>query len=158
MISFVRIDHRLLHGQVVYSWLKSIDCQAVLICNDGVAEDETRQRLMQLSVPDKKKFLARGIDATAAILNNPKNQPVKFFVILESLADAVALIDRVPQINNLNLGSIKKVDGAIKISNAVFLTPADKALLIALHRRPVALDVRQLANDEPIDIYPLLAE
>lgn len=158
MISFVRVDHRLLHGQVVYSWLKTIDCQAVLICNDAVAEDETRQRLMQLSVPDKKKFLARGIEAAANILNNPKNQPVKFFIILESVADAAELINRVPQITRLNVGSIKNSDGAIKVSNAVYLTPQDKALLSALRQRGISLDVRQVANDESIDIRPLLTE
>ncbi len=157
MISFVRIDHRLLHGQIVYSWLKTIDFQAVLICNDAVAEDQTRQRLMQLSVPDNKKFLARGITATAAILNNPKNQPVKFFIILENLQDTAALVAQVPGIDSLNLGSIKKSEGAVKMSNSVFLTPEDKALLLDFHRQQIKLDVRQLANDEPIDIYPRLS-
>ena len=40
MIVLVRVDHRLLHGQVVFTWTKSISTDSILIASDPVVKDE----------------------------------------------------------------------------------------------------------------------
>ena len=42
-IEFTRIDDRLVHGQVVTTWLKKYDIEQVIIVSDAVALDKTRQ-------------------------------------------------------------------------------------------------------------------
>lgn len=42
MIKLVRVDHRLLHGQVAFTWVKMIGTDCILIANDSVAKDELR--------------------------------------------------------------------------------------------------------------------
>ncbi|HFI2463745.1 TPA: PTS sugar transporter subunit IIB, partial [Streptococcus suis] len=44
-ISFVRIDDRLVHGQVVTTWLKKYDIEQVIIVNDDIVQDKTRQTI-----------------------------------------------------------------------------------------------------------------
>ncbi len=39
MVKLVRVDHRLLHGQVVFIWTASIGVDCILIANDDVAND-----------------------------------------------------------------------------------------------------------------------
>ena len=39
MIKLVRVDHRFLHGQVVFSWIKTIGVDCILVANDEVAKD-----------------------------------------------------------------------------------------------------------------------
>ena len=50
-IEFVRIDDRLVHGQVVTTWLKKYDIEQVIIVNDRISEDKTRQSILKISAP-----------------------------------------------------------------------------------------------------------
>lgn len=51
MIKLVRIDHRLLHGQVAFAWTKYLGTDCILIANDSVAQDELRMSALRLSKP-----------------------------------------------------------------------------------------------------------
>lgn len=42
MIKLVRVDHRLLHGQVAMAWTQSLDVDCMLIANDAIMKDEIR--------------------------------------------------------------------------------------------------------------------
>ena len=39
-INFLRIDDRLIHGQVVVAWIKNYRAKRVMIVDDQVAKDE----------------------------------------------------------------------------------------------------------------------
>ena len=43
MITLLRVDHRLLHGQVAFSWTQYVGADCILIANDSVPEDELRK-------------------------------------------------------------------------------------------------------------------
>ena len=47
MIKFIRIDHRLLHGQVVFSWSKSLQINRILVVNDEAANDEFKKNVFR---------------------------------------------------------------------------------------------------------------
>ncbi|MDR0615379.1 MAG: PTS sugar transporter subunit IIB, partial [Synergistaceae bacterium] len=36
MIKLVRVDHRLIHGQVAFSWTKYLDADCVLLASDAL--------------------------------------------------------------------------------------------------------------------------
>ena len=49
MIKLVRIDHRLLHGQVVFSWSKFFNINRIIVANDEAANDEFKKMSLNLS-------------------------------------------------------------------------------------------------------------
>ena len=38
MIKLVRVDHRLLHGQVIFSWTKQVGTNYIIVADDKVPE------------------------------------------------------------------------------------------------------------------------
>jgi pts-sorbose: PTS system, mannose/fructose/sorbose family, IIB component len=42
-INLVRIDDRLIHGQVATVWSKEANAQRIIICSDEVAKDQIRK-------------------------------------------------------------------------------------------------------------------
>lgn len=42
MIKLVRLDYRLLHGQVVFGWVNHISAQRIIIVDDAAANDELK--------------------------------------------------------------------------------------------------------------------
>ena len=53
MILLLRVDHRLLHGQVVFSWIQNLKADCILIANDSVATDELRKSTLKLAKPQE---------------------------------------------------------------------------------------------------------
>ena len=51
MIKLLRVDYRLVHGQVAISWSRHIGADCILVANDEVAKDEMRQSMLRLSKP-----------------------------------------------------------------------------------------------------------
>lgn len=50
-VHFLRIDDRLIHGQVIVGWLPTLGSTHIMIVNDRIAADGVRQEMMGLSVP-----------------------------------------------------------------------------------------------------------
>ena len=69
MIVLVRVDHRLLHGQVVFTWTKSISTDCILIASDAVVKDELRMTALRLSKPNGVKLVMKSIDDSIKALN-----------------------------------------------------------------------------------------
>lgn len=42
MIKLLRVDERLIHGQVAFAWTNSLKADCILIVNDAVAADKLR--------------------------------------------------------------------------------------------------------------------
>lgn len=51
MIKLVRLDYRLLHGQVVFGWVNHISAQRIIIVDDAAANDELKKSALSLSKP-----------------------------------------------------------------------------------------------------------
>ncbi|NLM17716.1 MAG: PTS sugar transporter subunit IIB [Candidatus Riflebacteria bacterium] len=51
-IKFLRIDDRLIHGQVIVGWLPKLSPKQLLVVNEKIQNDFMRQELMSLSVPE----------------------------------------------------------------------------------------------------------
>ena len=52
MIQLLRVDHRLLHGQVVFSWCGQLNPNCILIANDADATDDVRKAALRPGKPN----------------------------------------------------------------------------------------------------------
>lgn len=49
MIKLLRVDHRLLHGQVAFSWTSTLSADCILIASDAVMKDDLRKMSIKLA-------------------------------------------------------------------------------------------------------------
>ena len=52
MIKLTRIDDRLVHGQVAFTWVSSLGIDCLVVANEKIAKDEFQKMAMGLHVPD----------------------------------------------------------------------------------------------------------
>ena len=50
-VELLRIDDRLVHGQVVEGWVKALRINAIVVASDAVDADDTQKALYFLAVP-----------------------------------------------------------------------------------------------------------
>lgn len=150
MLKLLRVDHRMLHGQVAFSWTNNIDADCILIANDGVAGDELRKTTMKLAKPQGVKLVIKNITDSITALNSGVTDKYKLFIVVESVTDAYKLTKNVPFIKSINLGGVKAKEGTRNISKAVNLLPEEEKMLKELDQSGIEIEIRQLPTDSKV--------
>ena len=147
MIKLTRIDDRLVHGQVAFTWTPALGVDCLLIANDKVAKDEFMKMTLGLAKPAGTKLLIKSIKDAVVYLNDEKNKSLKVLLIINSVKDAYAIVAEVPEIKSVNFGGIRLKDGAKLISKAVAITDEDITLIRELLSKGIELEIRQVPTD-----------
>ncbi|AUX92223.1 PTS sugar transporter subunit IIB [Mixta gaviniae] len=147
MIKLLRVDHRLLHGQVAFSWTQYIGADCILIANDSVPNDDLRKTTIKLAKPPAVKLVIKSIDDAIEAIKSGVTDKYKLFIVVESVADAWRLASAVPQIVSINLGGIKAREGSRNISKAINVLPEEIALLQELTQAGTEVEIRQVPGD-----------
>lgn len=119
-IEFVRIDDRLVHGQVVTTWLKKYDIEQVIIVNDRISEDKTRQSILKISAPVGLKIVFFSVKRFVEVLNSV---PIKkrTMLIYTNPKDVYDSIEGNLKLEYLNVGQMSKTEENEKVTGGVDL-------------------------------------
>jgi len=147
MITLVRVDHRLLHGQVAFSWTQYVGADCILIANDSVPNDELRKTTIKLAKPPSVKLVIKNIADSIEAIKSGVTDKYTLFIVVESVEDAWRLAREIPEIKSINLGGIKAKEGSRNISKAVNLLPDEITRLNELVGQGVEIEIRQVPND-----------
>ncbi|MDP9081749.1 MAG: PTS sugar transporter subunit IIB [Bacteroidota bacterium] len=147
MIKLTRIDDRLVHGQVAFTWTPALGVNCLLIANDKVANDEFLKMTLGLAKPAGTKLLIKSLADAATFLNDEKSRNMKILLIINSVKDAYALVNEVEEIKSVNFGGLRMIDGTRLISKAVAVNDEDVILIRELLNRGIELELRQVPTD-----------
>ncbi|EFR96339.1 Probable phosphotransferase enzyme IIB component M6_Spy0801 [Listeria ivanovii subsp. londoniensis] len=152
MIQFLRVDHRLLHGQVAVSWFNALDVNTILVANDGVAADDFRKSAIRLAKPEAAKLVMKSIDESIASINSGVTDKYNLLVVVESVGDAYKLIKGTNgKISMLNLGGTKQREGTINFSKAINLTAEEVEKLQELQKDAIDVFMQQVPNEKKVN-------
>lgn len=147
MIKLTRIDDRLVHGQVAFTWTPSLGIDCLLIANDKVVKDEFMKMTLNLAKPAGTKLLIKSVADAAIFLNDEKSKPFKVLVLLNNIKDAAAIADLVPEITSINFGGLRSKEGSKLISKAFAVNEDDITIIKTLIDKGTELEVRQVPTD-----------
>jgi fructoselysine and glucoselysine-specific PTS system IIB component len=156
MIKLTRIDDRLIHGQVAFTWTPALSADCLIVANDKVAKDVFLKMTLNLAKPASAKLLIKSLADTVTFLNDPRSQGLKILLIINSVKDAFALANEVSEITSVNFGGIRTKEGARSISKAVAVTDEDIIVIKEMLGKGIELEVRQVPTDKKILIETLI--
>lgn len=156
MILLTRVDHRLLHGQVAFSWTQNLGADCILIANDDVPQNDVRKTTIKLAKPQGVKLVIKNIEDSIAALKSGVTDKYKLFIVVESVEDAYKLAEAYPEIKEINLGGIKATEDSKNIGKAVNIVPEEETLLKELTEQGVKVEIRQVPSDKKVDITDVL--
>lgn len=120
-VKFLRIDDRLIHGQVIVGWLPEIKPDKLIIVNDKISDDFMRQDLMSLSVPpDIELEFYSTSDLTSDVVTDDT------FILVSSPADAWSCLDKGIAPKRFNVGGMHSRDGKEEIFEALHVDSEDR--------------------------------
>ena len=109
MIVQLRIDDRLIHGQVAMVWSKELNTPRIIVANNEVAENEVTQMTLKMATPAGIKTIIKDLDGAIALINNPKSKDMRIFGLTKTVKEALYLVkacgDNICEVNLANTGS-----------------------------------------------------
>lgn len=156
MIKLIRIDDRLVHGQVAFTWVPSLGVDYIIVANDKVAKDDFLKMTMGLAKPPTTKLLILTVENAKVFLNDQKSRNLKILLLVTGVGDAYALATSIPEIKSVNFGGIRIRDGARLISKAVAVSEEDIAVISKMVEMGIELEIRQVPTDKKLMVKDLI--
>lgn len=155
-IAHVRVDTRLLHGQVATTWTKTVSPDRIIVVSDGVAHDQLRKTMIEQAVPPGVPANVVPISKMIEVTKDPRFGATKAMLLFENPQDLLAAIEGGVDIKEANIGSMAHSVGKVVVTNAIAMDNADVETLETLHAKGVALEARKVPSDSPVSYEDLI--
>ncbi|MDQ0360557.1 PTS system mannose/fructose/N-acetylgalactosamine-transporter subunit IIB [Breznakia pachnodae] len=155
MIKLVRIDDRLIHGQVALVWSKHLGINRIMVINDRSANNETLKATLKMACPGSIKCAVLTVEKGIETLNDPRCKDLNVFVVVDNPSDALELVNRVGFIDRVNFGNYGKtsnMEGKEKVTNNIFLDDVDKKQIHEIAAAGVYVFSQLLPDNEEVDL------
>lgn len=153
-IKWIRIDDRLIHGQVATSWLRHVNAQQVICISDAAANNPVQATVMKMAAPD----LSVHVFGVQQFVDIYKKTPIKksTFMILGSTADALALKQGGVPIEYINYGGMRKRADRTSYAHDLSFSKEEEDALNELIKEGVQIEYQIAAFDEPVSLISVL--
>jgi fructoselysine and glucoselysine-specific PTS system IIB component len=153
MIKVVRIDHRLLHGQVIFAWTKSQGIERIIVIDNAAAGDDFKKMSLKLSKPADIKLSVFSVDQAIEKLEKINKLKSNTMIIFGDVLEAVQVVPELKGVSEVNYGGVKNRPDTKRYSNTIFLTEEEvkgsqklKDLGIELYMQQVPTSKRESLN------------
>ena len=155
-INLVRIDTRLLHGQVATAWTPDSKADRIIVVSDAVAKDDLRKQLIGQAAPNGVKANVIPISKMIEIAKDPRFGNTHALILFETPQEALEAIEGGVPITELNIGSMAHSVGKVVVNKAIAMDQKDVETLEKLKEMGVTFDVRKVPADSKENMDSLL--
>ena len=93
-ISLVRIDDRLIHGQVAFGWTTALGINTILVVNDDAKNDQMKSMALNLAKPSNVVLYIRGVAESGEIVQKfASSKKSNVLVLVKTTEDARRLVE-----------------------------------------------------------------
>ena len=147
-IVLLRIDDRLLHGQVVVSWIPRLNVNEVLVIDDEYAKDEFMKEIIKNSGPENiSVYVLTAEDSIPFIKEGSERNRV--LVLSRNIENAVRLSKSV-KIESVNIGGLGAAPGRKRYYNSIHLSENELDILKSIAKNNIRVEVKMLPNEKSI--------
>ena len=161
MIKMLRIDDRLLHGQVVFMWTKQLNIKGIIVANDELVTDPIQSLAMKLAVPEHLKLLIKTIDEAAKLINDPRAAGMNILVVMKNPVDAARLLQKIEDksvIERINIGNSGRIDNGdrMMMTKEVYVDDADIAAIEEILAAVLPFEIQMIPTSNKVQVKEAL--
>ena len=154
-IVLVRIDDRLIHGQVMTSWLNYTSANKIMIIDDEVANDAFMKSVLKTCVPANVKLATFTVEKAAARLKKGFAGD-KCIILVKYPKTLYRLMSEGIVFDHVNIGGMGVSGDRTKFFRNISASEEEKKMLKELVEAGSKIDVRIIAEDSETDISKML--
>jgi PTS system mannose-specific IIB component len=153
-IVHVRIDDRLIHGQVAANWSNALRIDRIMVANDEVAANDMQKAVLRMAAPAGVHTSLITKEKAAANINAGRYNTERVLLILKTPKDALDLIKLGVDIKHINVGNMAYKEGKISVKHSVNVTPEDIENFRELDSMGVELTSMMVPDERSNNLMP----
>lgn len=147
-IELVRIDDRLIHGQVVTGWVSELQIEQIIIINDNLVNDSVQKSVLTMTAPPNVKVHVFGVEQFIMI---SRKNPIKkkTMLLFNNPIDVLAIQEKGVEFHSVNVGGIRfNEKRQHRLSKAVAVNDEEKAALETLKKNGLEVFIQMVPKDK----------
>lgn len=109
MIKMVRLDERLIHGQVATKWSRLLGINRIIVADDEAANNDVMQKTLMMAAPDNVKVAIVPVERAVALSNDPRSLALKILLIVATPEALLKVVAETKGIERVNIGNYGRV-------------------------------------------------
>ncbi len=155
-VVLARVDSRLVHGQVVTSWVQAVHPNRIIVVSDQVAHDKLRKKLLEQAAPPGIYVNVVPVQKIIDVYEDVRFNSTRALLLFETIQDALRTIQGGVALDTLNIGSMAHKEGKVAVNKVLSLDMDDVDAFYELEKMNVTFDVRKVPNDAQEDMNAYL--
>ncbi|WP_125580281.1 PTS system mannose/fructose/N-acetylgalactosamine-transporter subunit IIB [Lacticaseibacillus suibinensis] len=161
MISMMRCDDRLIHGQVALLWSKELQLSRIIVASDQAAKSDIQKNALLLAAPAGIKVAVVPVAKAIELANDPRGAKLKMLLLTNTVANLKTLVDNVDVETKVDIANVGRIGGGNlndkhKISETVYLTDDEVEAVKAIGEKRNNFVYQPLPSDTPVPFLSLL--
>lgn len=158
-IALVRVDNRLVHGQILEAWVPFIKAKCIMVVDDNSASDFFCETVIRMAVPSDIEVNICSVEDFAANFIFAQGSGKRTIVLFSSIADALRAYESGFRFDKLNIGNIHHEEYKVCCAPSVFLCETEVHDVIRLlEEKGVSVELKRVPREKAVDIKDALKE
>ena len=153
-IVLARLDYRLLHGQVVFTWTTKVQAERIIVVDNAAANDDIKKGALKLAKPQGVRLNVFTVERALAKMDKLNTLGERVMFVFGNTAEMLQFCQGY-KLDAINLGATANHDGADQVGgkdSSVFFDATQKADINQLLDMGIKLYVQQTPTYQSVDI------
>jgi mannose/fructose/N-acetylgalactosamine-specific phosphotransferase system component IIB len=155
-IALVRVDNRLIHGQILEAWIPYLKAACIVVVDDLVVSDFFRETVIRMAVPSGVRVIVCGVAEFAEGYAFGRGKGPKTIVLFSNISDAWKVRHLGFLFDQLNIGNIYNEECKVCCTPAVLLSDTDILDINRLRDAGVKIELRRVPREKPVDLFEIV--
>lgn len=147
-IVHLRLDERLIHGQVATFWSRTLSASRIMVIGDEIVQDAIQREALKAVVPVGVKLSILTVDNACKKLNAGNYEGQRVFVVVNKPDTILKMIENGVKLKEVNIGNMGMKEGRETVKKSVYCTPEEKQKILAIEEKGVPVYAQMVPNDE----------
>lgn len=154
----VRIDGRLIHGQVANLWTTKLNISRIMVIDDEVAQNDIEKSGLKLATPAGVKLSVLPIEKAAHNILAGKYDSQRLLIVVRKPDRLLKLVELGVPIEEINVGNMSQSNETRSITKSINVVDQDVDVFNKLNHKGVRLIAQMVPSDKAEDFMSLLAK
>ncbi len=146
-IKHIRIDERLIHGQVASAWSNTLNITRIMVINDEANKDEFTKKMLRMATPSQIALSVLSNEKALDRITNGNYDNDVVLIVLKSVTDALTLINLGLPFKSINIGNCSSKDNTKALVKGVYINSEDQKAIDELKAMNVKVTVQMTPQD-----------
>ncbi len=150
MIKGIRVDHRLVHGQVAFTWTHFYAATRIIVIDDKAAGDEFQKMALNMAKPAGCKLNIFTVEQALSKMEKIEALKDSVFIVFGCTKDAARFLEGCPRFKEINYGGIAKKEGSKAYGDVVYLNDQEIADTQKILELGISIYMQQLPSTKKV--------